>query len=146
MFLEKNLAADVGPRESMKKFGCTFDCVFLCMLNQSNLLYAIASNLEKEQRESRCVLYFDCLDGESSKRQDQASNANSHLVSFKNFGLESRPINIHHLGYVTGILVDSSTLIHPRALEFASCAAPDALLHYPRNTAYLVYCSIKLEG
>lgn len=53
---------------------------------------------------------------------------------------------MHHLGYMTGIMVHSSTVSHPQTLEFACYAAPDVLLHYPRNTAYLVYCTIKFQG
>ena len=66
--------------------------------------------------------------------------------SFKTLRLESRPVNMHHLGYMTGIMVHSSTLIRPTTLEFACCAAPDAPLHYPRNTAYLLYCTINPQG
>ena len=57
--LRKNLAAAVGPRIvlSMKRFGCTFDCAFLCILNPSNLLYAISSSL-KWNNVNRDVFYM----------------------------------------------------------------------------------------
>lgn len=53
---------------------------------------------------------------------------------------------MHYSDYATSIMVPSFALIRPHTLEFAHRAALDAPLTYPRDTPYLVYCSINFNA